>query len=125
LHTKQTEMSQKQSEETKIFKISYYIISEVLKNEMTKIIEVRCTLMYNLVRSTIWFGTEDIHMTVLNCFDLLSLTTPIFEEGQPEQTRNTAYFHVIGNGGNRFCVSNAHCIEMQMNFNRTALYIST
>jgi hypothetical protein len=27
----------------KIFKISYYIISEVLKNEMTKRIEVRCT----------------------------------------------------------------------------------
>ena len=59
-----------------------------------------------------WNGTEDSHMTVLNCFDLLSLTTPIFEWGQPEQTRNTAYFHVIGNGGNRFCVSNAHCIEM-------------
>jgi hypothetical protein len=30
--------------QTKIFKISYYIISEVLKNEMIKRIEVRCTL---------------------------------------------------------------------------------
>jgi hypothetical protein len=39
------------------------------------------------------------------------LTTPIFEYGQPEHTRDTAYFHVIGNGGDRFCVSNAHCIE--------------
>jgi uncharacterized membrane protein len=38
LHTKQTKISQKQSEHTKIFKISYYIISEVLKNEMIKII---------------------------------------------------------------------------------------
>ena len=28
-----------------------------------------------------------------------------------EQTRDTAHFHVIGNGGNRFCVSNAHCID--------------
>jgi hypothetical protein len=44
LHTKQTEISLKQSEQTKIFKISYYIISEVLKNEMIKIIEVTCTL---------------------------------------------------------------------------------
>ena len=40
LHTKQTEISRKQSEQTKIFKISYYIISEVLKNEMIKRIEV-------------------------------------------------------------------------------------
>ena len=31
--------------------------------------------------------------------------------GQPEQTRDTAHFHVIGNGGDIFCVSNAHCIE--------------
>jgi hypothetical protein len=45
LHTKQTEISQKQSEQTKIFKISYYIISEVLKKEMIKIIEVRGTLI--------------------------------------------------------------------------------
>ena len=30
--------------QTKIFKIIYYIISEVLKNEMIKRIEVRCTL---------------------------------------------------------------------------------
>jgi hypothetical protein len=40
LHTKQTEISQKQSEQTKIFKISYYIILEVLKNELTKRFEV-------------------------------------------------------------------------------------
>ena len=44
MQTKQTEISQKQSEQTKIFKISYYIISEVLMNEMIKRIEVRCTL---------------------------------------------------------------------------------
>ena len=43
MHTKQTEVSQKQSEQTKIFKISYYIIWDVLKNEMIKRIEVRCT----------------------------------------------------------------------------------
>jgi hypothetical protein len=45
LHIKQTEISQKQSEQTKIFRISYYIISEVLKKEMIKIIEVRGTLI--------------------------------------------------------------------------------
>jgi hypothetical protein len=33
LHTKQTEISQKHSEQTKIFEISYHIISEVLKND--------------------------------------------------------------------------------------------
>jgi hypothetical protein len=44
LHTKQTEISQNQSEQTKVFKISYYIISEVLKN-VIKIIEVGGTLM--------------------------------------------------------------------------------
>ena len=27
------------------------------------------------------------------------------------RTRDIAHFHVIGNGGDRFCVSNAHCIE--------------
>ena len=25
--------------------------------------------------------------------------------------RDTAHFHLIGNEDNRFCVSNAHCIE--------------
>jgi hypothetical protein len=44
LHTKQTEISRKQSEQTKVFKISYYIISEVLKNKTITKIEVRCTL---------------------------------------------------------------------------------
>jgi hypothetical protein len=52
LHTKQTEISQKLSEQTKIFKISYYIISEVLMNEMIKIIEVRCTLTVTTVAWT-------------------------------------------------------------------------
>jgi hypothetical protein len=45
-------------------------------------------------------------MTVLNCSDY-----PNFRVGQPEQTRDTAHFHVIGNGGDIFCVSNAHCVE--------------
>ena len=55
LHIKHTEISQKESEQTKIFKISYYIISEVLMNEMIKRIEVRCTLMRlpNLLMSAI------------------------------------------------------------------------
>jgi hypothetical protein len=36
LHTKQTEISQIQSRQMKIFKISYYNVSDVLKNEMIK-----------------------------------------------------------------------------------------
>jgi hypothetical protein len=44
LHINKIEITQRQSVQTKIFKISYYIISEVLKNEMIKRIEVRCTL---------------------------------------------------------------------------------
>jgi hypothetical protein len=44
LHINKTEITRRQSEQTKIFKISYYIIPKVLKNEMIKIIEVRCTL---------------------------------------------------------------------------------
>ena len=44
-------------------------------------------------------------MIVLNCSDYLD-----FRVGEPEQTRDTAYFHVIGNGGDRFGVSNAHCM---------------
>jgi hypothetical protein len=44
LQVNKTEITQRQSEQTKIFKISYYIISKVLKNEMIKINEVRCTL---------------------------------------------------------------------------------
>ena len=44
LQVNKTEITQRQSEQTKIFKISYYIISKFLKNEMIKINEVRCTL---------------------------------------------------------------------------------
>jgi hypothetical protein len=43
-------------------------------------------------------------MTVLNCFDY-----PDFRVGAART--DTAHFHVIGNGGDRFSVSNAHCIE--------------
>jgi hypothetical protein len=46
LYSKQTEISQKQTEQRKIFKISYYIISKVLKNEMIKIIEVLSFALY-------------------------------------------------------------------------------
>jgi hypothetical protein len=45
LDINKTEITQRQSEQTKIFKISYYIISEVLKKEMIQIIEVRSTLI--------------------------------------------------------------------------------
>ena len=45
LHINKTEITLRQSVQTKInLQISYYIISEVLKNGMIKIIEVRCTL---------------------------------------------------------------------------------
>jgi hypothetical protein len=47
-------------------------------------------------------------MTVLNCFDYPDFR---LRGRQNRQSRNTAYFHVIGNGGDMFCVSNAHCIE--------------
>ena len=40
MHINKTEITQRQSEQTKIFKINYYIISKGLKNEMIKIIEV-------------------------------------------------------------------------------------
>ena len=48
-------------------------------------------------------------MTVQNCSDY-----PDFRVGAArtlEQTRDTVHFHVIGNGGDIFCVSNAHCID--------------
>jgi hypothetical protein len=44
LDINKTEITQRQSEQTKIFKISHYIISKVYKNEMIKMIGVRCTL---------------------------------------------------------------------------------
>ena len=49
LHINKIEITQRQRVQTKIFKISYYIISEVLKNEMIKRIEVRCTLSISLL----------------------------------------------------------------------------
>jgi hypothetical protein len=47
LYINKTEITQRESLQTKIFKISYYVISEVLKNEMITIIEVRCTLSHS------------------------------------------------------------------------------
>ena len=77
MQTKQTEISQKQSEQTKIFKISYYIISEVLMNEMIKRIEVRCTLnlleAYNkLIKYINYLTTCILHIRQLIVFYILA-----------------------------------------------------
>ena len=45
-----------------------------------------------------------------DCSELFRL--PRFStRGSQNTTRDTAHFHVIGNGGDRLCVSSAHCIE--------------
>jgi hypothetical protein len=44
--------------------------------------------------------------------------------GSQKRTRDTAHFHVIGNGGDRFCVSNA-CTLHRVLFWRVNRYIST
>jgi hypothetical protein len=78
-----------------------------------------------------WNGTEDSHMTVLNCSDypdfrVVAARTdtchcPFSRDWKWRRhiilciqctLHSTAHFHAIGNGGDiLFCVSNAHCIE--------------
>jgi hypothetical protein len=54
-------------------------------------------------------------MTVLNCSDY-----PDFRVGAART--DTAYFYVIGKGGDIFCVSNAHCIQRYFE-GLTAIYL--
>ena len=49
LHIKQTDISQKESEETKIIKRSYFIILKVLPNKTIKNFEVRGTLIITYI----------------------------------------------------------------------------
>ena len=70
--------------QTKIFKISYYIISEVLKNEMIKRIEVRCTL--NSLLALLRLREEIDHVNVtyypMVFFLLTSLSSMVRQIGQ-------------------------------------------
>ena len=55
-----------------------------------------------------WNGTDNDHVTVRKCSGLPQLQ---LQSKSSYRTRDTAQSHVIGNGGARFCVSNAHCMD--------------